>query len=328
MSIAKQIARKVVFPLVVGTGLEKAFKFFSPAKKQILLYHGVVNSPKHDISVGPISSDSFEKQIKYLRDNFDVVTQEEIFQMYRDDYTPKKHTVAITFDDGYANNYSIAYPIMKKYNVPSTMYILSQCLEDNERLTWSDYIDFVKDKLDLHKISSLNSSINNIPALKDFIKGLTIEQRNKLFTELNKQVNVQSNPLYFEPEHWRLMNTAQIKELAESGLVEIGAHSHNHPNLGRIDINEAKNEMKTSKDLLESVINKKIHSIAFPDGCYTKEVKQAALDLGYKNLLAVDYKLQEDKEDKNILSRYCISSTTTVESNIFNINKSFKQYGF
>lgn len=328
MSFAKQIARKIVFPTIVGFGAEKLLRYTSPFKKQILLYHGVVQTPRHDISLGPISADSFEKQIKYIKENFDVVTQDEMFQMYRENYEPKKHTVAITFDDGYLNNYTVAFPIMKKYKIPSTIYILSQCLEDNERLTWSDYIDFIKDKLELRNLSSLPLTIKTIDALKNYIKGLTIEQRNVLFAALHKQADVKLSPLYQEPEHWKLMNASQIKELANSGLVEIGAHSHNHPNLGRIDIQEAKKEMKTSKDLLESVTNKEVYSIAFPDGCYTQEVKQTAIDLGYRNLLAVDYRLSEDNADKTILSRYCISSTTTVESNIFNINKSFRKFGF
>lgn len=334
MNIAKKLARTVVFPTLAAIGAERILTHLSSNKKLILVYHGVVDKPQHNISVGPIDTVQFEKQLQYLRTNFDLVSQDEIFAMYRSNHIPKRNTIAITFDDGYENNYTTALPILEKYKVPATMYIISQCIDDDLKLTWYDYIDLIKSELDLNKISSLNPSksatlrVSTINDLKKLIKGLTINERESLFAEINSQINLSQILNRYGREHWKLMNRNQVKAISKTGLIEIGAHTHNHPNLGLIPIENATKEMKESKNKIEDLIQQEVRSIAFPDGSYTQAVKESALEIGYSNLLAVDPILNTDKNDSSLLPRYCISSTTTFESNIFNINKAFGYYGF
>lgn len=306
--------------------MEKLFSFSAPHNKLILVYHGVVEAPNHAVSVGPIATKQFEQHLKYYKQNFDVVSQDEIFKMYLDDYKPKKKTIAITFDDGYENNYTNAFPLLKKYNFPATMYIISQCLEDDNLITWYDYLDFVKHDINFNQLQ--NGKFKGIAELKRQIQTINIEQRKTVFAEIAKQIDIKNYITKHPREHWKLMNAQQLRELSGSGLVEIAAHSHNHPNLGEIKIEDAKEEVTKCKQLLEGVIQKEVRSIAFPDGSYTDEVKKICVDAGYKNLLAVDYRCASDANDKTILPRYCLSSTTTHESNMIQVNRSFKSFGF
>lgn len=331
LSLSKSIARKVVFPLITSLGIEKIFSALSENNKLILVYHGVVQTPDHSVSVGPIATRQFVQHLNYFKQNFDVVSQDEIFKMYREGYKPKKKTVTITFDDGYENNYLHAYPLLKQFNFPATMYIISQCVEDDNLITWYDYIDFVKSDLDVRKIDVnvlQKEKLTTISELKNLIKTLNIEQRRMLFAEIGKQVDINSYISRYPREYWKLMNRQQLKELSDSGIIEIAAHSQNHPNLGEIKIEDAKQEVTKCKAELENVIQKEVRSIAFPDGSYTEEVKKVCLEAGYKNLLAVDYRCKSDANDKNILPRYCLSSTTTLESNMIAVHRAFGSYGF
>ncbi len=326
MSIAKSIARKIVFPAVVKLNLEKLFSFSAKQNKLILVYHGVVQTPNHAVSVGPISTQQFEQHLKYYKENFDVVPQGEIFKMYRDDFKPKKKTIAITFDDGYENNYTNAYPLLRKFGFPATMFIISQCVENDNAVTWYDYLDFIKQDLNVSQLQ--NGKFKTIAELKRYIQTINIEQRKTLFAEIEKQIDIKNYIAKLPREFWKLMNTQQLRELSDSGLIEIAAHTHNHPNLGDIKVEDAKQEVTQCKQLLEGVIQKEVRSIAFPDGSYTDEVKKVCVDAGYKNLLAVDYRCASDAKDKTILPRYCLSSTTTHESNMIQVNRSFKTFGF
>lgn len=331
MSLPKTIARKIVFPALVNLNLEKIFSALSENNKLILVYHGVVDQPNHQVSLGPIAEKQFEEHLKYYQKNFDVVSQSEIFKMYRDDYKPKKKTIALTFDDGYENNIQRAFPLLKKYNFPATFFIISQCIEDENRLTWYDTIDLIKPDLKYAQVdvSQFNHApLKSIAELKELIKTLNIEKRNALYQEIRKQTKVEDYLPKYPREYWKLMNQKQLKELSDSGLIEIAAHSHNHPNLGSINIEDAKKEVTQCKQLLENVIQKEVESLAFPDGSYTDEVKKVCRDAGYKNLLAVDYRLSSDKDDKSILPRCCIMSTTTFESNMIHVNRDFKPWGF
>jgi peptidoglycan/xylan/chitin deacetylase (PgdA/CDA1 family) len=180
----------------------------------------------------------------------------------------------------------------------------------------------------------VNTGIVNKPAVKnvaeliELCKSLNIEERQLLFSEIKKHLPDKDYRTTYTPEFWRLMNPQQLKELAHAGLIEIGAHSHSHPNLGLIDLAHAEKEIQESKTVLEKAIQKEVKSMAFPDGSYTEEVKQLCYKAGYTNLLAVDYRCSSDGSDHHILPRYCISSTTTYESNIIQVNRHFASYGF
>jgi peptidoglycan/xylan/chitin deacetylase (PgdA/CDA1 family) len=331
LQLSKCIARKIVFPLIVATKAEKLFSFNTYHNKLIIVYHGVASNPNHDISVGPIDVRQFEKHLKYFKENFDVIPQNDIIQMYRDGFIPKRKTIAITFDDGYYNNYSLAFPLLQKFSFPSTMYIITQCFDDEYNLTWYDYVDIIKNSLKIEQVDTSilkRQRVNNLESLRGLIKTLNIQERALLFQEISRQVDIVKYKANTPTELWKLMNRQQVKELANSGLVEIGSHTHNHPNLGNIPLADVKYEVTHSRSLLMDVTQKDITSIAFPDGSYTDDVKKICLNAGYKNLLAVDYKCNSDKSDKNVLPRYCISSTTTFESNIIAIQRSFKPYGF
>ena len=80
--------------------------------------------------------------------------------------------------------------------------------------------------------------------------------------------------------------------------------------------------------MLEEVIQKEVYSIAFPDGSYNDEVKRVCMESGYKNLLAVDYKCASDVNDKSILLRGGVSSTTTYEANMIHLSREFSSSGF
>lgn len=317
--------------MVTGLRLENLLSTGVKGNKLILVYHGVVEKPQSQVSLGPISQQQFVRHLDYFSRNFDVVSQQTLFEMYRANYVPSRKTIAITFDDGYENNYLRAFPLLKQYNFPSTMYIISQCLEDDNLITWYDYLDFIKDKLNLAGLRLANiqlPQVNTINELKDLVKSLPIANRKELYALIALQINEGEAKRPFPREFWKLMNKQQVRELSDSGLVEIGAHSHNHPNLGQIPLKAAQEEVTTCKALLEEAIQKPVKSIAFPDGSYNDAVKQMCLQAGYENLLAVDYRCASDSGDRSILPRYCISSTTTFESNMIAIHRNFKSYGF
>lgn len=331
MSILKQIARKVVFPAVVSTGTEKLFSSAAQHNKLILVYHGVVEKPDHSISLGPIEVKQFRKHLEYFKQNFDVVSQDTIFQMYRDEYKPKRKTLALTFDDGYENNYNRVAPLLKEFNYNATIYVIGNSIENPEAIAWYDHLFFIKKKLNYSKI---DTSVVNEPSVSSeyelvrLIQKLDLAKRHILFAELDKQVKLKDVIHDYPREHWKLMTAEQNRQLAADGLIEIAAHSYSHPNLGEISVEAAQEELTKSRMLIENAIQKPVVAVAYPDGSYTDEVKKASIAAGYKNLLAANYRCASDVNDKSVLPRYCISSTTTYESNIVAINRAFNSYGF
>lgn len=331
MSAFKHIARAFVYPLITTIGIEKLFSALSKHNKLILVYHGVVKQPNRKVSVGPISLSQFTQHLNYLRKHFKIVSLETIFEMYRADYVPSQKTIALTFDDGYQNNYTNVYPLLKESRVPATIFVVTTEIANKDRITWYDYLDLIKPSLDVQKIdySLIGESLcTNLQELKLLVKSLNFERRELLFSQIKSQLKGENNWPQSLNEHWKLMNKNEIRELSDSGLIEIGAHTHHHPNLDLIEPASVRTEVNENKIILEDILQKEVKSIAFPDGGYNDTVKQICLDSGFKNLLAVDYRCPSDINDKNILPRYCLSSTTTFESNMIQINRHFTTYGF
>src|SRR6185503_3005501 len=95
--------------------------------------------------------------------------------------------------------------------------------------------------------------------------------------------------------------------LALSPLVTIGSHSYYHNDLAQISKANVADELHRSKKYLENLTGKPVNCFAFPYGSYTREVVQAAKDAGYSQLLAMDFKFDEDATDTTMRERFTVN---------------------
>jgi peptidoglycan/xylan/chitin deacetylase (PgdA/CDA1 family) len=112
--------------------IKRIFSIFYPATYKsgllVLNYHSV--QPGHDFSLAP---EEFEKQMAYLKSNFRVVTNDGV--------EGSGVRVLITFDDGYENNYTYAFPILQKYDLPTTIFLLTDFVFNGQMINdnWAEY---------------------------------------------------------------------------------------------------------------------------------------------------------------------------------------------
>jgi peptidoglycan/xylan/chitin deacetylase (PgdA/CDA1 family) len=102
------------------------------------------------------------------------------------------------------------------------------------------------------------------------------------------------------------LTDSEIQSLSKSKYATIGSHAFYHNNLMAIDHKEAMKEIKLSKDYLETLIQKEIKSIAFPDGSYTRNIINDTEKLGINQQLAVNFLYKEDALDHRIMDRFGI----------------------
>jgi len=105
----------------------------------ILMYHSFENAPAKDNLV-TISPDHFEQQMAFLRKNgYHVISLDELVNGLKYGRKFSHNTVVITIDDGYQNNYTYAYPILKKYGFPATIFLATNLMESKDMyLTWTE----------------------------------------------------------------------------------------------------------------------------------------------------------------------------------------------
>jgi peptidoglycan/xylan/chitin deacetylase (PgdA/CDA1 family) len=313
MRSTKIIARNFLFPFLVKTGIERLFSRVSSANRIILNYHGCSLKPDFSINGRHIDVGKLDMHFNYFKKYFDVVPLKEMFNAYRDNKKPNKPTIAITFDDGYENNYTRVFPLLEKYKIPASFYIVSSCIGDPNYILWPDVIEIVRSKVTSPQIEIDGMLFSKVGRYGLFAKEINSDiytyiknnniKRDDILEKLKIKYDFKSLLKKTDREVYKLISKEQLQKFASSSLVEIGSHSHQHYNLDCIESELAAKELVISKQIIEETINNDVVSIAYPDGGYNDEVKKLSINKGYKNLLAVKYKYDSDKEDINILPR-------------------------
>ena len=232
-----------------------------------LNYHRVItdeeylrkNRPDDDLIV---SKSIFEKQIIYLKENFNVISINDINKNLK-----FKKKIVITFDDGYFDNFENAFPILHKYNCPAIIYIVTSFL-DNKNFPWwlkiwqiieaNEYLIYDQKKIDISN-NNLKLKIYNFFCKKIFL--MKSSEQNSFLTKVTK--NLDKIPSNIKDE---FLSSNDLIKLDKSELIEIGCHTHTHQNLRLLDESELNYEINESKLALEKILKKKIKHFSIPFG--------------------------------------------------------------
>jgi peptidoglycan/xylan/chitin deacetylase (PgdA/CDA1 family) len=213
--------------------------------------------------------------------------------------------IIFTLDDGYKDNYEIAYPVFKKHNVPFTIYITTSFPEKTANLWWYILEDLIIDNCE---ITLADGSKYNCKTKQNKIDTfLEIRERIISFEQENFSKNL--NELFSNYKiDWRSkcnelsMNWDQIQELSKDPLVTIGGHTKNHFALNKLSQNDIIDEIEVANRLIENQIGKKIEHFAYPFGS-SNEIGQKEFNIVKK----LDFK----------------TSTTTRQGNIYQGHRNY-----
>ncbi|WAC03780.1 polysaccharide deacetylase family protein [Lacinutrix neustonica] len=283
--------------------------------ERLLLFHGIDTKGDTRYNSRFISKLFFEALIKHIVTHYNVVSL--------DDYYLKKFkkdtlNIALTFDDGYLNNYTYAVPILEKYKVPACFYITT--VHENTPYLWTDFIDLVsyytkKEKVvfkgDLYEKNAKNEFICHGVSLKNVAKRMpykSIKLIYKIFENDWKNLPPKHHETY-----WRLMNAEQIRYIANHPLFTIGAHGETHASLIDIPLEAAKHEISNSKKQLETICRQPITEFAFPFGFYNHEIANYCEEIGFERLLLVDYNTKEDTKKQAFKNRFVMNPYLSFE---------------
>lgn len=332
MGLLKKIVRQFVLPMALNVKLDKYFIKKTNKSCCIINFHGVRKQNTGIFNNRHLQVSEFEKMIVYLKANYKIIPLSELFDLHRTKRKIECKTIALTFDDGYLNNFEIAFPILKKHNVPATFYLITKGLLQSDFIVWPDLIDLVKkfDSSDItiegHKFPS--PSYHNDQLGSEVINFL--KTKGEMAENLSKEVftNKAKQQVDNVGEFIKLVDAETIKPYVKESLLEFGSHTHTHYCLEYLNSETLKNELQLSQKIIQDITGQKVVSLAFPDGSYNQETLSKAKDCGYTDLVAVNYKFSENNKNPNLLSRFTISNSTTYESNALRLAKEFDVFGF
>ena len=227
----------------------------------------------------------------------------ELIHELKNKRVPKK-TITLTFDDGYIDNYTEAYPILKSYNCPFCIYITTGFLEKKKIPWWYKLESII---LNLKNITSPENKYYHLKKMKD--KNLAfLDIRKNLMTNkesydsFNKWIDINYKRNLNNYNYRLFMNWEEILNLSKDKLVTIGAHTKSHPVLSHLTHESAHKEIEEAQKILQYKINQEINHFAYPFG-EEKDFSFKDIDilkqLGFKS--AVSTRSDYLKLEKNLL---------------------------
>jgi peptidoglycan/xylan/chitin deacetylase (PgdA/CDA1 family) len=291
--------------------MNKMIRLLISNKPAVLMFHRVLpgelitNNNGYTATDTLISTKYFEKVLRYLiKRKYSFVTVSEL-QNIKD----SKKYVALTFDDGYSDNFEYAYPLLKKYNITATFFPSVKPCKESIVLPLDIYYHIIED-LDFADDKRREYYTGNIK--KEFYWE-DPEKQNELLKKMFSQFPERANVSY--------MTAEQLRLLSDEGF-EIGSHGMTHSLITADYMNEQKvvEELKYSKQWLEEVTEKPVVSFCFPAGRFNLRMIELAGKSGYRSTCIISgdikgnpaipsYKRVNVKQDsinelKNVLEIY------------------------
>jgi len=238
-------------------------------KKNLIINFHVVNDAKW-----------FENIILLLKSKYTLV--ELSFFESLDNYKNKKGFCHITFDDGDRTFYTVAYPILKKYNVPVTIFVSPKSAVNHENFWFQEVRDYDKNVMNdiLSKKLSMSLEIISETSFVNILKCLTIAQINETISLYQKETNT-------PPKPFQNMNLTEILEVEKSGIVTIGAHTLNHPILKNENNEICDIEISESITALQKLLGHEVKYFAYPNGTPNEDFGNREIEILNKNNIAI-----------------------------------------
>ncbi|MBU1006217.1 MAG: polysaccharide deacetylase family protein [Candidatus Omnitrophica bacterium] len=246
------------------------FRTLRNSKGPVLLtivYHRICRSmDSYEYMAMP--ADVFESHVKVLNDNFKIVTIAEGLDLVCKEKR-KGIYVSINFDDGYMDNYTHAFPILKKYGAPANIFLTTDFIGQEHLFWWDEVFQTIhrsgNSLRDAYRAIRINDSLMDRKGseIEDFVDNLRKQ------APAGKKINPSL-----------MLGWNEIKEMTASGI-SFGSHTKSHGNMRLMEDAKMRSELMESKLCLEEKLGTKEIGFCYPFGIYDDRVRGIVKDAGF-----------------------------------------------
>ena len=263
-----------------------------------------------------VQAHTFEAHISYLRKQFHIISLDELLDLWQTNRLKSDRSYCvITFDDGWKDNYQLAFPVLVKYRIPATIFLATDFI-GTDRWFWPDQMMLLLEKARQHTTGTADrKAISTV--LTETI-GVTLSAADGNFRrveledpidldaiiELCKEVEVDrihqmidrlSRALHMDlPTQRVLLNWGEVREMAGKG-VTFGSHSSSHRIMTQISLSEVKTELIDSrKTMLQQGINP-VPVFCYPNGNFDRDIQELVRESGYLAAVGCEVGLERNR---------------------------------
>ncbi len=284
------------------------FHWANRDKVLILMYHGFSQQPHpHKIVAG-----EFAAHLDYLGKYHRVLPLSDVIESLQNGKTLPRNTAVVTIDDGYADSYDIAFPLLKERQMPATIYAVTDFL-DGKCWLWTDLVRYILSETKGDAISievenetietNLRDGIQRLETagrINSRLKKMPDDLKDKKIAEIASSlaVEIPAKPTGdFGPITWE-----QAREM-DAENVRIESHTVRHPILTNIAAADLEFELANSKQRLEKMLDRPVENFCYPNGSFNENIRKAVERAGYQSATTTNYGFNVTHTDRFALNR-------------------------
>jgi len=272
----KRTLANVTFPAMWHTKSYLLTRPFFSGLGSILMFHRVCPEqpgPRIRGNSGlEVTPEYLEATIKYfMRNDYAFVSLDRIYEILNGKPSGKKF-VAYTFDDGYVDNFTHAFPIFKRYNIPFSIYVTTNFPDREAVMWWYLLEDLVLEKESIEW--TIEGHTRKFSCATEADREMTF---HRLRTEFSKSDGslAQNHLIRFFESHQidphlksreLALNWEQIAEMSGHPLVTLGAHTVSHPALNKLTDRDVIQEIEQSREKIQTWTGRKVEHFSYPFG--------------------------------------------------------------
>ncbi len=284
----------------------------------ILAFHKV--SPYMDPLGLSIMPEVFEQQMAFLKGYGQVVSLKDMLARLQKPPLGG-NIIAMTFDDGYQDNYIDAFPILKRYGLPATIFVTVEAVEKGW-LYW-DTLDrsVMECRQDVVNLSPWGLGEMPVGSARDKYRTLQklhaiLKRADHLVTkEIIGHITAGGGGADSSGRH--MLTWDEMREMQKSGLIEIGSHSFSHPILTRVDKATALQEVRESKRFIEEKLGEPVETFSYPNGCqgdFDEAIVSMLKDCGYRAAVTMLQGISSRSVDPYRLPRMDVTESNSCDT--------------
>ena len=245
----------------------------------VLTYHGVMQStdgPDGWVNRNVVDTATFRWQMQYLARTSTCMTLGQAVARLRHGMPLPPNSVAVTFDDGFKNNHTQAFPVLMECGVPATIFLTTGHIGCGMKLLWTERVARLicsmkrpvvrlelGDEPRLWWVRSEAEREQTAIAILKLLKRLPVALREDKIAELAKQAEREEEPTALD--RYEFLNWDDIRAMAAAGI-EFGSHTVNHPVLSTLDARQRLEEVVRSKETIERELRQPCRVFSYPNG--------------------------------------------------------------
>lgn len=280
----KELTRMGLSQIIVGAGMARlGRKFYQKNGATILYGHRVADDDEGCLQ--GLRPSWLAEQLDYLSRHYQFLPLSKLLDCYERHQSIPPNSVVITFDDGFRDNFTNAYPILQQYHVPAAVFLATGCVSSGD-LPWPQQVGYLFQKTHVDRLCHITTKEIPVPLKSPRDRNAARTTVRKVLgrmprVERERSIAELSGLLQVDIPRDRMLTWDQVKTM-QNGGIEFGAHSVSHPWMALLSPEEARWEMEASLHDIQHRCGMTRPPFVFPAGSFTHDLVKMAISVGFR----------------------------------------------